>query len=259
MKRQLIALLLALMMVASLAACGSKNNEDPVTPPEVSAPAEGDTSTEAGSAEGSGEPEQEPETLPADPEAPAEPENAPADSSDKTESQPAAKPSGDTSAAKPQPKPETKPQPETKPETKPEPEPETKPEAPAVDLKAFYDGLTADENFPALMALEGEALDTFYAGLSELSPKQCIVGTPMISAVAAELSLVEVANSDDVQKVKDIFQARIDYQIEQGAWYPATVEAWKSNAKIVTNGNCVMLICMDPTDDIVTAFNALFA
>jgi hypothetical protein len=129
----------------------------------------------------------------------------------------------------------------------------------SVDLAAFYDDISSREDFPAMMALTGELLDSFYAGLNDLNPKQCIVYTPMISAVAAEFAMVEVSGAADVQKVKEIFQARIDYQIEQGAFYPATVEAWESSAKIVSNGNYVLLVCFSECDDVVSSFNALFA
>ena len=79
-----------------------------------------------------------------------------------------------------------------------------------------------------------------------------------------EIALVEVESADDVQAVKDIFQARIDYQVGDetnpgGAWYPASIEGWKNNSRIVSNGNYVMLVAADGADDIVSAFNALFA
>lgn len=86
----------------------------------------------------------------------------------------------------------------------------------------------------------------------------------MISAVACEIALVEVANAADVETVKAIFQARIDYQTidngsgNPGAWYPATVEEWQNNSRIVSNGNFVMLIVWNDCDQIVEDFNALF-
>lgn len=57
------------------------------------------------------------------------------------------------------------------------------------------------------MAVEGETLDTFYAGLSAIATQQCLVQMAMISASGDEIALVEVENSGDVQAVKDIFQA----------------------------------------------------
>ena len=109
-----------------------------------------------------------------------------------------------------------------------------------------------------MMALDSDALDVFYDGLSDLNPKQCLVYMPMISAVAAEYALVEVSSADQVETVKSIFQSRIDYQVEQGAFYPATVEKWQNSTRIVSNGNYVMLVCFDRCDDAVASFNALF-
>ncbi len=105
--------------------------------------------------------------------------------------------------------------------------PAQKPEADKkVDLAAFSESVTANENWPSLMPTEGEALDSLYPGLSGISTKQKVVYTPMISAAAGELALVEVSNSSDVQKVKDIFQARISYQVgdeKNRAGHPADI------------------------------------
>ena len=73
-----------------------------------------------------------------------------------------------------------------------------------------------------------------------------------------------VENSGDVQAVKDIFQARIDYQVGDGtspggAWYPAPTEMWRNESRIVSNGNFVMLVAHTGADAVVEQFNALFA
>ena len=134
-----------------------------------------------------------------------------------------------------------------------------------MDLAAFYESLTANNaNMPAMMQAEGETLDAFYTGLSAIKTNQCGVYMAMISAAVGEIALVEVENAADVQAVKDIFQARIDYQVGDdtnpgGAWYPATIEGWKNNSRIVSNGNYVMLVALEGADDVVAAFNALFA
>ncbi|MBE6961555.1 MAG: DUF4358 domain-containing protein [Ruminococcaceae bacterium] len=132
-------------------------------------------------------------------------------------------------------------------------------EVKSVDLQAFYESTFMNENMPMMGVMEGETLDAFYAGLSALNLKQCIVAMPMISAVAAEVALVEVANADDLAKVEEIFKARIAAQIDGGAFYPATIETWEKSAEIITHGNTVMMICMDPKDEVVKAFNELFA
>ena len=133
-----------------------------------------------------------------------------------------------------------------------------------VNLTEFYDTLLEEHEWPALMALEGELLDSFYPGLSEISTKQCLVNAAAISAAVGEIALVEVENSEDVQAVKDIFQARIDYQVGDdgnpgGAWYPETIEGWKNGSQIVSSGNYVMLAVGDNAGEAVVCFNGLFA
>ena len=136
---------------------------------------------------------------------------------------------------------------------------EETPEIKSADLQAFYEKTFMNENMPMMGVMEGEMLDAFYAGLSALNLKQCIVAMPMISAVAAEVALVEVNDAADLAKVEEIFKARITAQVDGGAFYPATIEVWEKNAEIITHGNTVMMICMDPKDEVVKAFNELFA
>ena len=162
---------------------------------------------------------------------------------------------------------DTKPQqPDKEPETPAQPAPAPPVEsASGVDLADFCASVTGDqETWPALMAVEGETLDTFYAGLSAIATQQCLGQMAMISASGDEIALVEVENSGDVQAVKDIFQARIDYQVGDGtspggAWYPAPTEMWRNESRIVSNGNFVMLVAHTGADAVVEQFNALFA
>lgn len=132
----------------------------------------------------------------------------------------------------------------------------------APDLNQYYEDLMAslgEDNQPAMMDVEAEMVEQVYPGLGALETKQLVAKTPMITSVAFELVLVELADEADVQAAQDILQARIDYQIESGAVYPATVEAWES-AQILTQGNVVALICAGAEQErAVEAFNALFA
>ena len=254
MKKRLLALLLALSLLAALTACGGKNEEPAEEPEQVEDVADVET------------PETEPEETPEEPETPeteetpAEPGNVPADPVEKPES-------GNLPADTTQ-KPVSKPveKPAEKPAEKPSEKPAEKPaESKSVDLTAFYETVASGENRPAMMQAEGEVLDAFYPGLTAIQTKQCGVYTAMISAAVGELALVEVENAADVQAVKDIFQARIDYQVGDdqnpgGAWYPASIEGWKNGSRIVSNGNYVMLVAFsDGADDVVNSFNALFA
>ena len=131
--------------------------------------------------------------------------------------------------------------------------------------KAFYaELLNKYDNFNATMPVEGDYLTNYYPGLSAVSTNQKTIYTTMISAAVCEIALVEVKNASDVQKVKDIFQARIDAQVGTddapgGAWYPASIEGWKTGSRIVSKGNYVMMVAFpEGADRIVADFNGQF-
>ena len=249
MKKNIVSLLLAAAMMLSLAACGAKKEEAPAAPaaPAVSEPAasteSADVVIELPEADaGVDQPAASVEGPVADvmPAVPAEP--------------------GSQGPSEPV-------MPEVAPEVPAEPaNPETSeaPAAPAgsVDLAAFHMSLmdTYGENFPAVMNLCEmiEMLDGFYPGLSAVETSQMMVYQPMMGAVVCEIALVEVVNSADVETVKGILQQRIDDQVAGGAWYPASIEGWEKNSRIVSNGNCVMMIAYSECDAVVEAFNGLF-
>ena len=247
--KKLIALLLVLTMILSLAACGKK--EEPVAPETP------EEETEVPEAEVPVDPEVEDiviEQEPVDPEAdmPAAPTEEP--------DVPAAMPTVPETPA-------VTPVVPVEPETPAEPEAPAAPapEAPAagsVDLNAFYLSLldTYGENFPAAMNLceSQELLDAFYPGLSAIGTKQLMIYQPMMGAVVCEIALVEVENAADADAVKAILQSRIDAQVEGGAWYPESIEGWKSNSRIVVKGNCIMMIAYSECDAVVSAFEELF-
>ena len=146
----------------------------------------------------------------------------------------------------------------------------TETEAPEeINLSAFYNTLREGNIWPELMDLTTDAnmkelLDSYYPGLAEIAAKQRRVYVAAISAAVGEIALVEVENAEDVQAVEDIFQARIDYQVGDdatpgGAWYPETIEGWKTKSRIVSHGNYVMLAVGDASASAVEEFEALFA
>ena len=250
MRKNILVLLLAALLALSMTACGGKEppveNKSPETAEPAQSPAPEQTAPETEViGRGDLETEEQPEigSRPADLEEEPETGSRPADTTQKPESKPVEKPT-------------------EKPAEKPE-DSQSRP-APHADLAAFYETLAAGEDWPDMMLAEGEVLDAFYPGLSEITTNQCLVYTAMISATVGEIALVEVQNGDDVQKVKDIFQARIDYQVGDeenpgGAWYPETIEGWKNGSRIVSNGNFVMLAATyEKSDDIAASFNALF-
>jgi predicted small secreted protein len=138
-----------------------------------------------------------------------------------------------------------------------------------INLSAFYNTLREGNIWPELMDLTTDAnmkelLDSYYPGLAEIAAKQRRVYIAAMSAAVGEIALVEVENAEDVQAVEDIFQARIDYQVGDdatpgGAWYPETIEGWKTKSRIVSHGNYVMLAVGDASASAVEEFEALFA
>ncbi len=125
-----------------------------------------------------------------------------------------------------------------------------------VDLTQFYnDMLAAAEEAPMMMdlAADAEMLEMSYPGLKDIQTKQLVAYAPMISAVAMEFVFVEVANPADVETVKGILQARIDAQVDGGAFYPETIEQWASHSEIVTMGNYVCLFVTADKDVLIDA------
>ena len=146
------------------------------------------------------------------------------------------------------------------------PQPETPPASDsAPDLAAFYQEISAAHDLRAMMEADETALENFFAGLSEISLTQsCVYLCSMMPAPMGDVALVQVADEKDVDAVKAIFQARIDYMVGDGegpggAWYPGPTEMWRNNSRIVSNGSCVMLIAGEMCDQVAEAFNALFA
>ena len=229
MMKRLIALLLALCLILSLDACGSKTEEAPENEPameeEAPLPEEEDVVIES-------------EVVDPEADVPAAPEE---------EQEPAVEmPTVDAEE-----------------EVEEEIVPDEAPIAGTVDLNAFYLSLmeTYGENFPATMNVceSVEMLDGFYPGLSAIDTKQMMIYQPMMGAVVCEIALVEVTNSSDVETVKGMMQARIDAQVDGGAWYPETIEGWKNNSDIVVNGNYVaMFVIPEGMMDAASEFGKLF-
>ena len=222
MKKKILALTLALALSLSLSACGGKDapgQDADSGVPEVNAP-------EGGAPEGGAPEDDAPEGGGTDAPDASAPEKGGTDST----------------------------------------ETETSEE---INLSAFYNTLREGNIWPELMDLTTDAnmkelLDSYYPGLAEIAAKQRRVYIAAISAAVGEIALVEVENAEDVQAVEDIFQARIDYQVGDdatpgGAWYPETIEGWKTKSRIVSHGNYVMLAVGDASASAVEEFEALFA
>lgn len=222
MKKKILALTLALALSLSLAACGGKDapgQDADSGVPEVNAPEGG--APEGGAPEGDA------------------PEGGETDAPDASAPEDGGTDSPETEASE------------------------------EINLSAFYNTLREGNIWPELMDLTTDAnmkelLDSYYPGLAEIAAKQRRVYIAAISAAVGEIALVEVENAEDVQAVEDIFQARIDYQVGDdatpgGAWYPETIEGWKTKSRIVSHGNYVMLAVGDASASAVEEFEALFA
>ena len=87
------------------------------------------------------------------------------------------------------------------------------------------------------MSVEGRRWRTTTPA-SRTSPRQCLVYYAAISASVGEIALVEVESADDVQAVKDIFRPGLttgwDETNPGGREYPASIEGWKNNSRIVS-------------------------
>ena len=99
----------------------------------------------------------------------------------------------------------------------------------APDLNKYYEDFMASlgaDNQPAMMDVEAEMIGQVYPGLETYGLKQSVLKMAAITAVPCEFALVELEDEANAKAVADIFQARIDTQIEGGALYPMTVEAF---------------------------------
>ena len=129
----------------------------------------------------------------------------------------------------------------------------------APNLAAWMDNYieSLGEDAPAVETLDSEFVSVFYPGLESYSTKQCEIRIAAVSVVAFEFALIEAETPEDAEAIGAILQERINTQIETGAFYPATVEAWEKAATVIT-GNIAALICAnDHQDEAMTSFMEL--
>lgn len=116
-------------------------------------------------------------------------------------------------------------------------------EEPDVALNTLYAGMEEscgwEEGYMA--DVEGELLEGYYPGLSEIPAKRLVVKIPAMSSDVNEIVLMQGETEEDAESAAAILQARIDAQAEGGAWYPESLEAWKA-AKVLREGAYVALI-----------------
>ena len=129
-----------------------------------------------------------------------------------------------------------------------------------VDLTACFTQMVKDsgldENY--MTDLEGEMLESYYPGISDISTKQFLAKAPMMSGVVNEMVLMQCENEEDAGKAAAILQERIDTQAEGGAWYPESMEAW-GNGQVIQHGTYVAMIASAQFQQTwADGFNALF-
>lgn len=107
----------------------------------------------------------------------------------------------------------------------------------AVALESLYAGMAESCGWDGdyMTDVEGELLEEYYPGLSEVPAGQLIVKVPAMSSDVNEIVLMQCETEEDADAAAAILQARIDSQAEGGAWYPETLEAWK-NARVLRQG-----------------------
>ena len=89
--------------------------------------------------------------------------------------------------------------------------------------------------------VEGELLESYYPGLSEIPAEQLVAKVPAMSSDVNEVVLIRCETEEDAKSAAAILQARIDAQAAGGAWYPESLEAWKA-AQVLREGTFVALI-----------------
>ena len=120
--------------------------------------------------------------------------------------------------------------------------------APGTALANFYqaviDAQPADaEELILFEEYNPDLIASFYPGLDQIELSQQAFYMPPIATHPCEIVLVEVKNSEDVQAVADIFQARIDKGSDNGN-YPESAEGWKLYAQVQKSGNFVCMIVL---------------
>ena len=131
---------------------------------------------------------------------------------------------------------------------------------PDVDLTACFDQMVKDAGFDEsyMTDLEGEMLDSYYPGLSDIRTEQFVAKMPMMSSVVNEMVFMQCETEDEADQAAAILQDRIDVQAGGGAWYPESMEAWSRGIVIQQGTYVAMIASAEHQDEIVEAFNQKF-
>lgn len=111
----------------------------------------------------------------------------------------------------------------------------------SVDLRAAYEAAIAQvneelgDNAPALLEETAvELLNGYYPGIADIQLKQSVFFLSP-TATSCEVAMVEVADSADAAKVRDIFQTRVDTMANDTV-YPDEAAMWKTAPQCPSTG-----------------------
>lgn len=136
--------------------------------------------------------------------------------------------------------------------------------AEASPLKDFYATLQAKyEGLDAMMVIEGELLETYYPGLSEIAAvEEIYLQETMITTANVAVGMVKLsedATLEDITAVQEILQARITTQAEGGAWYPESCETWKNGIITSVSNTVGMFVYPEQAQELADAFTEAFS
>lgn len=133
-------------------------------------------------------------------------------------------------------------------------------DTPEVDLEAFYTDLEEGYGWVDgyMVDIEGELLDSYYPGLSDIETEQFVAKMPLMSSVVNELVFLQCGTEEDAELAAGILQDRITVQAEGGAWYPESMEAWSRGIVLRQGTYVAMVASAEHQDEIAGGFNDLF-
>ena len=120
--------------------------------------------------------------------------------------------------------------------------------APGTALSTFYQSVLdlQPEDAEELILFEEfnpDLIASFYPGLDGIELSQQAFYMPPIVTHPCEIVLVEVKNSEDVQKVVEIFHSRIEAGAANTS-YPESAAGWQQYAQVQQSGNFVCMIVL---------------
>lgn len=123
-------------------------------------------------------------------------------------------------------------------------------------LQSSYEGLGA------MAVMEGEVLDAYYPGLSDVAAvEEVLIQETMMSMSNVAVGLVRFSDGatlDDRLAVQAIFQARITAQAEGGAWYPASCETWEQGVITSVSNVAGMFVYPDEAQSMADLFTVTY-